>query len=471
MRIAAPIETRGLFWLPDDPENRLSGTLSISERGKIRVEAIGLFNESMMAWREGLSGFVREIDLVLGIVEDGGKVTLERCFYQPSRLSLSGGLSGSTFLAEMAFIGANFESQKDMIFSKFRFSMEGLDEWLYITGIEMEQYAENNGGAINYHLPDEITLNLSGGVELEFLFNLIFPNVSLPMTEASVTQKVFVHVKTQEPKPKEEFFSLGHKIRHFLSLALGQDVSYQSIEAFPERGLEGAQENPTTSVRVYGQFRPWSEQKSSIAWHNSLFQYKDVEDRLEEVLTKWTKSYKTLEPVLNLYFATRQDTSQDLDVRFLQLAQGIEALHRRGSPKSKMMSENMFKEIQAMLSECCPPEHRHWLEGRLRFGNEPTLAKRLDEMIRPFKCWFGNHDKRKGFIREVVDTRNYFTHLSEELEGKEAKGQELLVLYEKLEALFQLHLLRLVGFQADGIDSIIRSNYPLRRKLGVEETD
>ena len=471
MRVTEPIKTRGYFWLPDDPDNKLPGDLSVSERGEIRVEMLGLFSELPTAINDRLRGFVSEFDRVLGQVEDGGKVTLERCFYQPRMLSLSGGLSGSELFAEIAYIGAHFENQEDMMFSEFRFSIEGLQDWLLISGIEMDPDLENRSGSINYQLPEEILLHLPGGMELEFLFHLNFPSVSLPVTEASVSQEAFVHVKVKEQKPKEFVFSLGHKIRHFLSLALGQDVSYQSIEVFLKHCRDSARERPMPPVRVYAQFRPWTEEKPAIRWHHALFTFGDVEGRLENLLAAWLTSYETFEPVLNLYFATRHDSSQGLDVRFIQLAQGIEALHRRSNPEMKVMSEKAYEVIKAMLLQCCPPERREWLNGKLLFANEPSLRKRLRALIEPYKVLFGNANRRKSFIEKVVDTRNYFTHLTKELEGKEARGQELLTIYDKLEALFQLHLLRLIDFEDDQIDSIVRRNSRLHRKLGLKEAD
>ena len=63
--------------------------------------------------------------------------------------------------------------------------------------------------------------------------------------------------------------------------------------------------------------------------------------------------------------------------------------------------------------------------------------------------------------------RNYLTHYDETTTGKRATGSdELFELYEKLEALFQLHLLSLIGLDAPAIDSIIHGNRGLRRRLG-----
>ena len=60
----------------------------------------------------------------------------------------------------------------------------------------------------------------------------------------------------------------------------------------------------------------------------------------------------------------------------------------------------------------------------------------------------------------------YLTHYDEATTGDRAKGpQELHELYKQLEALFQLHLLGLLGIDGPAIDSIVRNNRSLRDLL------
>ena len=89
-------------------------------------------------------------------------------------------------------------------------------------------------------------------------------------------------------------------------------------------------------------------------------------------------------------------------------------------------------------------------------------------MIEPFKDLFGNSKKRNSFIGKVVDTRNYLTHYDSSLENKADSGEDLGKLYTKLEALFQLHFLRLIGIDDNTIKSMVNENYALRNKLGLE---
>ena len=471
MRISEPIETRGYFWLPDDPDNKVPGNLSISERGEIRVDVMGLFNELLAAIKDQFSGFVREFDRVLGVVEDGGKVTLEKCFYQPSRLSLSGGLSGSTILAQLAFVGAHFDSQEELVFSEFTIAVDGLEEWLFISGIEMEQDLDNRCGSISYGLPDEIVLRLNDGLNLKFVFSLEFPQVSFPVTRAGVSQATYMQLEANEPLHIESALSLARKLSNFLSLAIDHSVSFRSIEVAPGRTLGDAEGHRTPAIKVYGQFLPATDQVATISWPRFLFRYSEVEDRLERLLVTWLEVYESLEPVLNLYFSNRSNSFQYLDVKCLHLAQGIEALHRKRHPEYHVMPESEFKTTTSMLLECCPPERREWLEGTLRHANEPALGQRVKEMIKPFKRWFGNSKERSRFVRKVVNTRNYYTHFTGEREGRAATSMELSALHDKLDVIFQLSLLRLIEFGDNHICSLLQDKDSLRRKIGVSKAD
>jgi len=60
------------------------------------------------------------------------------------------------------------------------------------------------------------------------------------------------------------------------------------------------------------------------------------------------------------------------------------------------------------------------LQARLRYGNEFSLRTRLREVIRRIKNildfeFVTSGKKRDEFINKVVDTRNYWTHYSQEL--------------------------------------------------------
>lgn len=471
MKVSEPIETRGQFWLPDDPDHKLHGDLSVSESGAIRVDMVGLFGESIPNAKIILGGLTTEFDRVLGEVERGGSVTLENCLYQPSKLSLSGGLSSSTLLADLAFIGARFDSKEEMKFSEFTFSVEGLDEWMSVSGISSDQDLENRCGTISYALPDEIVLELQDGIKLKFLFSLNFPQVSIPVTEMGVSQSSYLELETSEPVQIDSALQLARQICNFLSLATENSVSLRSIEVSQANDVGGTDAQRNKRANVYCRFSLPIDKEVPFSWPRFLFRYSDVEDRLESILVAWLHIHQALGPVLNQYFDNRSNSSIFLDEKCFQLAQAIEALHRFDHPEDKEMPAKTFNVIKTMLLQCCPPEHREWLSWKLSHANEPTLGKRAKKLIRPFNSWFGNSKERSKFVRELVKFRNSYTHFTAERKEITVSARDLLALHDKLDTLFKLSLLRLIEFGDDHICSLLQEKASLRNKLRASNAE
>lgn len=68
-------------------------------------------------------------------------------------------------------------------------------------------------------------------------------------------------------------------------------------------------------------------------------------------------------------------------------------------------------------------------------------------------------------IRKIIDTRNYLTHYDEQLKTLAASGIELWALCRKMEAIFQLHLLQVLGFTQEEIMSVFNKNENIKKKL------
>ena len=89
-------------------------------------------------------------------------------------------------------------------------------------------------------------------------------------------------------------------------------------------------------------------------------------------------------------------------------------------------------------------------------------------LIKPYERWFGNEETREALIDTITDSRNYLTHYDEANTGNRAIGSdEMFALNQKLEALFQLHLLNLIGLDDPSVESIILGNRGLQQRLGV----
>lgn len=460
MRLSEPFEKSGYFWLPGKTENRLPGVLRITETAEATLEIIGIFGDTLAALNETAPDLGR----IVGIIENGDLITLDHCFYKNRNISF-GGISKSTIYASFVLSGVQYDEGESITFSKFSFSVEGLDEWLSVSGLRVEHNWDDKSASIHFTPPKEIALQLPDGIGLAFTFGWTLP-VASTVTEAKITQKAYISLTSESLRSIDDFLAVVFKINNFLCFATDETVSLDSATAYSYEITRdsGNGKNHEIPIKVYYRSIPLSEVKPKVQWHGMLFRYGQIATQLEIILNNWLNNYETSEPAFNLYFASKSGAHRYLDGRFLSLAQGIETLHRRNS-KETMMAEGEFNHLVATILKGCPSQKQEWLKKRLEYANELPLRHRLRQMLEPFENLYGDSKQRKHFIGKVIDTRNYLTHYDAKLAQQVARGEELWKLCMKLEGLFQLHFLRLVGLDGESISNLVRESHALRRKL------
>ena len=435
MRIKDEFKKFGYFWLPTQPEKKLPGTLVITEGGKIQLELVGLFDESA----EGINNFLNGDDnpkRIVGQIEGSKLVTLEDCFYTNKGFPLPRSITKSTIHADMAIVGIAYEDEESIFMNAFRFSVEGIDEWVGLTGIKVEHQIEKRTASIAYVPPEDISLNLSNGMKLLITFSCTLPGFP-NLTEAKITQKTYFKLISEEKRTLSDFILSAHRITTFLSFAIDQPVCMESVSATSEaiRTGNGNDETVPVPISLYYGSLPYTEIEPKIDRHQMLFRFEQIREGVEHIFNKWFDAYDKISPALGLYFAARTGAYEYLDGKFLALAQGLETYHSRTANRRRL-----------------------------------SLAKRIKELIEPFEKFIGGIEEQEDLKSTIAATRNYLTHYDKRLESKAARGKDLWLLYIKMEAIFQLHLLKMLGFTDAKIESIYRNNHYLRNKLEKKRT-
>jgi hypothetical protein len=464
MRISEKFDKSGYFWLPSKPDERLPGTLRISESGEAELEVLGVFVDHVAAINDE-----PKIERINGLIEDGKLVTLDKCFYRKRSISF-GGISKSIVYVKFVFVGVQYEDGEEIKFSSFRFSVEGLDEWLSISGIKVEHDFETKSASIIFQPPEKIRIKLTEDIDLLFTFGWTIPFLS-NITEAKITQKAYITLTSNKLLPLQTFISLAFKLNNFLCFAIDQTVSIDSIIAFSYELKQKIKDNKEYEVpiEVYYPSLPFSGTVPKVQWHRMLFRYGHVAERIQDILVKWLDAYERIEPAFNLYFASKSGAHEYIDEKFLSLAQGIEAFHRRTSDET-VMPDTKFNDIVQTLITACPEEKRKWLEDELKYSNELSLRIRLRQLMDPFESFFRSSKGRKALINKIVNTRNYLTHYDKSLEKEACNGSQLLELCMRMECLFQLHFLKEIGFSEQQINMIIEQNDQFRQKLKISNS-
>jgi len=463
LRIKDEFKKSGYFWLPSAPDKKIPGTLIITDGGNIELEIVGLFDQSPEGLNRALTG-KDELERIVGHIEKHGLVTLDGCFYKNKNIAF-GGISKSTVYVNKAFLGVAYDDKESILFNTFKFSVEGIDEWVGLSGIKVENQFEKRTATITYSPPEEITLNLNNGMKLLITYSWSlpwFPNTR----EAKITQKTYFKLVSEQERPLDDFISTAYKITTLLCFAIDRTVCIEQVTATLNTLLRNIGEGKTIPVEIsiYYASLPYTKNEPKIDLYRMLFRYRQIRDDAERIVNSWFDAYDEIDPALDLYFSTKTGAHKYLDGKFLALAQGLETYHRRTSSE-KLMDEGSFEELTESLIKQCPKESRNWLSERLQHANEVNFGRRIKSIIEPFKALFGTSKERNKLIRNIVNTRNYLTHYDKSLESVALSGRDLWFLCLKMEAIFQLHLLQVLGFTKAEIKSVFENSKELQQKL------
>ncbi|MGE4398706.1 MAG: HEPN domain-containing protein [Campylobacterales bacterium] len=462
MRVKDWGKKSGYFWLPENPNHKIPGTLSIADGGKIELEVVGLFNEGI---EEALNDN-DDLTRIVGHIEKDGLITLDDCFYTNKNISLTGGITKSLVHVNRVFSGVAYEKNEYISFHSVSFSVECMDEWIGISGIKVMTNLENKTSLISYSPPDSLLYPLNNGMNLEISFAYTIPLGLQKTTEAKVTQKTYFRLSSDTLRPLADFTAIIYRLTNFLCFALDTTVSIKGLTAISNEIVRDIGNDKTLPVQIsiYYQSNPFSEKEPDVNWYDMIFSFATIKDNAGEIFNKWIDAYDSIAPTLGLYFSTKIGAYKHLEGEFLALVQGLETYHRRISNET-LMSNKEYSNLVDSIMENCPKENSEWLSGRLRYGNEISLSSRIKKTIEPFGKYIGSNSCRKKLIKKIVDTRNYLTHYDEALKEKAASGGELWILCIKMEAIFQLHFLKVIGFTEEEIDSVAKNSHPLKRKL------
>lgn len=459
MRIEEEYIKTGYFWLPEKEDKKIPGTLTISDGGEIELEVVGLFDESLKSLNDD-----DDLSRIIGHIEKDGLVTLDNCFYKQKNIFF-GNIFKSKVYVNRVLSGVAYDKNEVVTFNSLSFSVDCFDEWVGISGIKVYSHLENRAATISYKTPEKIVYHLDNGMQLEICFEytlLEFPNT----TKAKITQRAYFNLKSEELLPLNNFTEIAYKVTNLLCFAMDTTVSLKNLYATSSeiRRDIGKGETSPVSIKIFYPSIPFSEKVPNKSWHQMLFSFRAIKDNAQDVFNNWINAYEVIAPALSLYFSTKNGAPKHLEGNFLALVQGLETYHRRTSDE-KLMDSDEYKLLVSTIVENCPKQHLCWLKGRLQYGNEVNLFKRLKQIIEPFKDKLGNSRERKKILKKIVDTRNYLTHYNEGLKDMSAGGKELWTLCQKMEVIFQLHFLKVIGFSDEEIDSVVENCYSLKHKI------
>lgn|GEM_PF-1868861 len=443
LKLTDRFEYEGLWWLPDNPDEKISGNLLFDPDEGATLKLISSYNlDEIVGNRsfdpdEGatlkLIGPFKSIqnldtlskyEVIFGISTNGKYITLYNCMEIRCSLNLPG-LLVSQYYVDTIIMGGHFLKPADIQFKKVSVMYQYLNEWVNISAFEIQFFKEPPGVKIICTLPRRISARINDKLTISIGFEDNGPEISVAQNEIYVKQRTVVNFESSEGLRYQEFFETLKSIQNVLSFAVKRYVYPLRIVGSTETSnMVDSNSTENSNVELFYEIINIQRDDKPILPNEMLFTFKDVSGRLEEFLGNWFKKRELLDEAFAPYFGILYNPNMYQNQKFLALTQTIEAYHQR-----------------------------------VRDKNELPLKIRLRDILNTHKAALtGLIEDEAKFINDVKNTRNYFTHYDEKLREKAASGADLFYLTEKLKILVETCLLSELGFSNEEISSFFQRN-------------
>jgi ApeA N-terminal domain 1 len=432
----------GFWWLPENPEDRVSGTLTFSQTEGPSLQLLGVFG--------GVLAFNREMSertTIHGITKKGKRITLPDAFVI-SRQMNAPGIMNEQYRPHLVCLGHHFNTEDDAIFDKSFFRFERLEEWL--DSAPFHETWEYDPPKLNLLIDKGRSEELTEFGNCKIGKSSSFNTGSSSRTEYSIKVLSFLYCEMSKPKSINEHFIVANRMQELASLCTDHFLPLTHL-SLRLHGT-GSADRPSQEVEIFAQMQH-PEAGSRPKHEHPLFSARELLAANDRAVENWFDQYETLAPAINFFFAITGEKEMFLNIRFLLAIQALEVFHRR-TTEGPLMTKTEFQELRKRLTDAIPsdvaPKMAEKLKSLYNFANEPSLIQRLETILTTVNADFGETVQgfSDRFARKVVDTRNYNTHFTAKLEAKSMNGGELWWASRRIVMLLTYLFLKNIGIKA-----------------------
>ncbi|MBW3596959.1 MAG: hypothetical protein KY475_06755 [Planctomycetes bacterium] len=434
----------GHWWLPGE-EKKIAGELHY-QRGRLELRLFGAFHKTKGTIPFDHSPEETEVAVVHGESFSLQPITGFNAFYTSWRsaeqnfLSTAPGRIGSAVLhVHAAIVGDHVLSLDDQRYTKCRIQLRNLEGWLDDRPFSTSDWSKD-GWKTEYAKPAKRQFDLPPPFRSLEVVSSAQTNGVPPMNRYEVVHRANFVITPAEPRPMEWFADAVGKIERLLTLLAGKQMQTERQWLYTAGDDDGS--------LLYCN-RSNIEQKADYGPSDFLFRYPDVAERFERILSNWVTQTEKIQHALDLYFSSLRQPGAFLETRFLPMIQALE-VYARADDQQTYIDPTEYEKVRPRIEASIPHDIdknlRAALIGKLKYGNEYSLRKRLNRLVKSMEA-----DTVKlfclnpgAFVGGVVDTRNYLTHYSDD-RGRVLQSTDLHWATIKLRTMFSLVLLKWAG--------------------------
>lgn len=446
----------GYWWISDRRDNRLPGTLTFNRDSGATLNLLG-----ELALPEPTPGTVMSGTTIYGETT-GPAVTLLNATAWSAR---GGGPTGQHELHAWAFLeGQNHPPDDPPTFVGVGLWPEYLGEWAATreAGFQTRAPADREGTVrevTSVSVPDEQRFSLENG-ELSLWWGT---SATMGRLHREEELRAAWRFELKQPIGIDSIWRrVVRPLLYFQTLVTGEPTAIvrETLELRPQEAANSPESDElerysrTLELREYSRalpersVRPWD-------WPVPLSALPDF----GQAIRSWFDTYDECGRALISLFEVWQHGVGSAESQFLTLVQGVEGYHRlRKNFSNEVVKKEEFRARLDTIVASAPEVDQAWLRSRLQYSNEPSLRRRIQELLK-YAGHFGSTLNAEAYLEQsVVRIRNMLSHGTAQ-EPDEAKENAWYgALYwttEKLSLLMQAVLMRDLGLGEDDVMSLM----------------
>lgn len=472
----------GDWWIKDNKNKRAKGILSLPAEGDFKLEVHGDLGKS--------AG--NNPRIIFGATRSGKDFTL----FNNASSDFIMGFGGyfRAFVPQIVLENAHVADLSKQMFTELVVDFTHLEEWCAEQTIFGEALLSDEYKVVRQEyravplLGQPIRL---ASIKTDLVISHRIQPKYEKYRELKLTDTVLLKFTVKSARSFEWFEKLIEKFQSMLAFFIGKPVYAQRIILKSKTTKNSKKTALPNQVTVYvGQ----SEKSLDESFDNKqvFVPYHAIATNAGQVIDKFLIHYCDLKPVVDLFLGNIYQPPFLAQNRFINLIQAVEIFLRRRRPGSYLTDEvskeftnrlkdnykTLFAELTKDLndSKIVSPNLsedlnglknlRERLNGGLPYINEKSLRSRIKEAFGSLstdECDLVSDNAQK-LISKAVDTRNYLTHFSEELQAKSLTGLELYKASEGLKILIILLMLDELGIEEASRVKLIKENPVLQFK-------
>jgi len=457
-------ELKGIWWLPDNPDLQVTGTLKFENKNDISLDLLGAFREIKALG----SGNIFQPEIILGISDNGKICTLFKNIEVQNQLNFPG-IHKSKFRSNYLFIGKHFKNSEEIQFSSLQVNFTNLENWLAISPFSLDIPKDIKGEwKVKHRWPMEFVAKLP---ELECVIESTheFKTGGDNITRILWESNAYLKITPNKSKYFDWFWSVIYDLCNFLTLLVDETIYIKRLKAYGDDVEIAPGKITKETVEIFFAQKKYNP-KENIHPFEMVIPFPRISKDIERVLSLWFAKSQQLRSVYDLFFGIFYNPNMYLQFQFLSLIQAVESFHRV-TKGGKYLDDTAWKPYREKLANAIPTElessHRESLKNRIRYGNEYSLRKRISELLESLdeEILSRLSPTKKYFTGIIVDTRNYLTHYDDELKDKALKNADLYWGIQRLKILISILLLKEIGIQETLIFDSMMENNKIRQVL------